>query len=225
MRLKLREKKIIMNSNKSYSQISNLLKVKYGIKVSKSLISYYKRSRDRISNIKFENLTNSELEWLFGLFLADGCKFKEKSYSYVIKIALNKNSDAKIFEKLADILKKLNVNFTKSFQGNCLIIKIFSKRLFEKLPQRGAFYKPKNSLAFLGGLIDGDGCKIYNSAILVQSKNRKIMNYLSQKFNLRKNSKMVKTNFGKFRRVEFYIPVVICDILRNKKFSEKLSQA
>jgi len=223
MKIYIKTKKFILDSRLSYSKLIQILIQKYGIKVSKSSISYYKRTQKRLKEPRSQSIRENEFEWLKGLFLADGCKFKGKNYEYVIKFALDQRRDIKIINKLTGIFDKLQVHCTRSSQGKASIFRVFNKTLFNNLPESNIFYKPKNNLAFLSGLIDGDGCKHGRGAILVQSKNKVTMNYLVKELNITKYSKFVQTNFGRFRIIQYYIPKSICSTITKENLSEKLS--
>jgi len=214
--------KFIKNSNLSYKNIQDEIKRKFGIKTSKSLLSYYKGNKNRLIKINFNKLTDEETDWLNGIFLADGCKYKDRKYSYVIKFALDLYKDLKIVNKLCYIFKKLGCKYAFSIQKNSLIIKTYSKELFKKLPIKNIFFKPQNQKAFLGGLIDGDGCKKGNAAILVQYNNVKTMEYLSKNLNLKQRVFPVLTNFGPSIRREYYIPKCTCDLIKKRGLSIKL---
>ena len=216
-------KTLIRKSNLSYSQIIQLLIQNYGIKISKSTVSYYKRSQKRLKEVRFQNIKENEVEWLKGLFLADGCKFIEKNYSYVVKIALDRYRDGKIIGKLARIFERLHIHYNKNYQGNAIIFRVLNKTLFANLPETNALYESRDNLAFLAGLIDGDGCKHGTGAILVQAKNEAMMNCLVRELNITKHSKVVQTNFGRFKRTQYYIPKKICSLIRSENLSEKLS--
>ena len=214
--------KFIRKSNLSYTKIQKEVKKNFGIVISKSLLSYYKRTKDRLKIIDFKNASIEEIYWLNGIFLADGCKYKNRNYLYTIKFALDNEKDQKIVKKLCYILKKLGSKYSFSYQKNSIIIKTYSKSLFDRLPNKERLFIPKNELAFLSGLIDGDGCKKGNAAVLVQYKNCQTMNYLSKFFKLTKKSFPVLTNFGLSRRRQYYINKRTCDLIRKGNLSIKL---
>lgn len=222
MKVNLEIKNLIKNSKSSYTSIISNINKKFKIELSKSTISYYKRSRDRITNIHLENVEEKDLEWLKGLFIADGCKFVERRYAYTIKLALDKNKDKSILNKLKEILKGLGCKFSIKTEGNIFVIRLFSKTLFNILPNKNKPYIPREPLSFLAGLIDGDGCKKGNSAILVQYRNISMLRYLSNLFGLKVTVTRVKTNYGKSIRRQYYIPRYVCDLIRDMKLSEKL---
>lgn len=169
----------IKGSSKSYSELIKDIHLKFGIEVGKSLISYYKRSGPRIKPIRIAELQDWELDWLFGLYFADGSKFLEKRprYLYTIKFALDLERDKDILERLIEILKNIGVKPTLSTYKGCLIVRMFSKELYSILPLKSEFYKPKDIFAFTSGLIDGDGSAKKSGAIIVQKRQRILMKY------------------------------------------------
>jgi len=223
MRLPKSSLKFIKNSNSSYTTIQKKLKKKFGVEISKSLLSYYKRKKSRLIKLNFNKLTTEETDWLNGIFIADGCKYKTKSYDYTIKFALDNMKDKEIANKLCYIFEKLGCKYSFYNQKNALIIKTYSKQFFEKLPTKNILFKPKNEEALLAGLIDGDGCKQGNSAVLVQYNNIETMKYLSKILNFKQKIFPVSTNFGLSIRRQYYIPKHICDSLKNKELSIKLN--
>ena len=60
--------------------------------------------------IKIDNITRNEEDWLIGLFLADGSKYKNVR-TYSVSFYLNSIKDLKILEKLKSILKKIGVKY------------------------------------------------------------------------------------------------------------------
>lgn len=71
-------------------------------------------------------LSELELDWLFGLYFADGSKFLEKgsSYSYTIKFALDYERDKDITERLIRILEKWTkayfINLQRLSNNTCI---------------------------------------------------------------------------------------------------------
>jgi len=208
-------KYFIKNSELSYRKILTDIDNKFRVKLSKSTISYYKRSKNRLVNLHLDETDQKDIDWLNGFFTADGCKFIERKYSYVIKFALDSKSDKDILEKLVRILNQLGCKFLVISQGNMIIVRLFSKVLFEVLPTKNKQFIPKDAHSFLAGLIDGDGCKKGNSAILVQYKNIAIMKYLSKHFGFKGNMSRVKTPYGNSLRRQYYIPKDVCDSIRH----------
>lgn len=221
MRLSSEIKKIIKNSDLSYRGIIKYVDNRFKVKVSKSTISYYRRSKDRLNNLNTDNLDQKDLDWLNGFFVADGCKYIERKYEYVVKFALDKKTDKKTLRKLSGILEKLGCRFSIRNETNITIVRIYSKKLFNILPVKNTSFIPENPSSFLAGLIDGDGYKKKNSAVLVQYGNLDMMNHLSKLFGLRRSEFAVITNYGQSIRRQYYIPKHVCDSIR--KQSTKLN--
>ena len=117
MRFKPEVVNFIKNSEKSYSQIIKDLKEIYNIKAAKSSISYYKKKKSRIISINFNKIYKWAIEWLIGLYYADGCKFLDKDYKYTIKFKLDSKKDIEIAHRLINIIKKLGLNPIISYEN------------------------------------------------------------------------------------------------------------
>jgi len=214
----------IKNTSKSYSQLIKDVDRKFNTKIGKSLISYYKRKKPRIVPVYFENSEKWELEWLKGLYFADGCKFKESFRHYTIKFALDSKRDQDITRRLVNILKKMGLHLMFFNLKNVLIIKIRSKVLYNFLPNKKKIYYPKNFYAFISGLIDGDGCTTKNAVIISQHRHKKLMNYLTSKLGLHYHNYKTKIRFGVNHKITYYVPVKICKKLIKSKFCVKLNR-
>jgi len=204
----------IKYTNKSYRQLILVVDKKFQIKIGKSLISYYKRNKPRIIPVNFNNVKIWELEWLKGLYFADGCKFKESFRHYTIKFALDSKRDQDITRRLINILGKIGVNLIFLHQKNALIIKIRSKLLYDFLPNKKKIYYPKNLYAFVSGLIDGDGNVCKNKVIICQNKHRKLMDYLIKKLGFNYHKYKTKSKFiVNYYKTIYYIPIKLCCII------------
>lgn len=109
--------------------------------------------------IKISKINKNEKDWLIGLFLADGTKYKDLR-TYRVTFYLNSLKDYKILEKLELILKKLDVNYNIQIQErNVLQIRIACKNFFNLMPKKNEIYKVRsnNPDAFIAGFLDGDG--------------------------------------------------------------------
>lgn len=141
------------------------LKEKFGVEVPKSTISYYKRRKPRTTHLNFDSITCEELDWLQGLFSADGNKYiSQNKYEkhYIVNISLSQKHDALIGEKCINILKAIEVKPIIITENKCLRIKVSSKQLFYALNKH-----PSENLtpAYIAGAIDGDGWVDHNVAI------------------------------------------------------------
>lgn len=176
---------LIKSSDKSYSKILKELDHKFGIKTYKSVISYYKRSRPRIKPIDLSTVSEWELEWLFGLYFADGCKFIDK-HCYIIKFSLDYIRDKDIAERVIELLKRVGLHPLLSRDKGSLVIRVCSKILYSIFPSKSEVYKPKDIFAFLSGLIDGDGYAIRSQAYISQDSHEDLMSYLTDELKLTK---------------------------------------
>lgn len=108
--------------------------------------------------MSLDGITTEDWNWFQGLFSADGNKTISKDKygkHYIVRISLDKAHDSLIAEKCVRIVKLTDLVPTMLFAGNCLIIKISSKLLFNALNK-----KPNKSHvtpAYVAGVIDGDG--------------------------------------------------------------------
>jgi len=215
---------IKLPSDTSYSGLSRDIFRKFGIFVGKSTISYYKRSNPRIKPVDFSTIQKWELEWLFGLYFADGSKFFERGhYGYTIKFALDCERDKDIAERVIKILQKLGLKPTISIDRKVLVIRVFSKELYSVFPPKSEFYKPKDIFAFVAGLIDGDGWtrKTYSYAYIGQDSHEDVMSYLMEKLKLSKYE-WKGVRWGELRRIVYYVPVSIGKTLIEKNYCVKL---
>lgn len=208
----------------SYSKLIRDAKITFGIKIGKSLVSYYKRTKPRIKSIDLTTVSQRELEWLLGLYYADGSKFFEKSsYSYTIKFALDHKRDKDIAERVKEILQKLGLKPTSSIYKGCLMMRVFSKELYSIFPSKSEFYKPKDISAFVSGLIDGDGCARRYSAEIAQTKQEQLMKYLMEKLKFSRYVHKVTIVRGKPTTwVTYYVPSKVCKFLRDQGYCIKL---
>lgn len=154
----------VKTADASYSKIIAHVEQQYGRKISKGLVSYYRSKRGgRIKPFYKENVGQAEWDWLVGLYYADGCKFKSRG-QYIVVFTLSKN-EQEILNKLITILLKVGLNSGKYFlKDNTICVRVFSKRFYLALPDKEKSYLPQCPLAYLAGLMDGDGyIKKYDS--------------------------------------------------------------
>jgi hypothetical protein len=111
--------------------------------------------------IDFDKLTNSDWDWLVGLYFADGSKVKEKQRQYRVYFYLSPKKDTFTLKKLLKIFKTLELKPMVKIQQSIrtLIVRITSKELFAKIPAKkeSQTYFPKNIDSFIAGFLDGDG--------------------------------------------------------------------
>lgn len=142
----------------SYSKIIREVKQRWGIEPSESTISYYRRGGvPRIRSINPARLKAWEWDWLIGLYYADGTKYTDAGYHYIIKFSLQLD-EKEIVRRLVSFLHRLG--YVKAWvkkEGGCTRVLVCSKKLYELLPSKDNPYEPKDELAFLAGLVDGDG--------------------------------------------------------------------
>ena len=216
--------KFIKNYGRSYSTLSREMETQFGIKLSKSLISYYKGSKPRIKPIDIMKLSEWELEWLFGLYFADGSKFKEKSYCYTIKFDLDKKRDTDIGERLVELLTRIGLKPTMSFDRNVLVVRVFSKNLYNIFPDKVDSYQPRNILAFASGMIDGDGAvnERRTGAYIVQTYFENLMSYLTKNLGLTRYEQRGSNAGWTGIKITYYVPKSVCEVLKDKKYCVKL---
>ena len=142
----------------SYSEIIREVKRRWGIEPSKSTLSYYRRSGvSRTRSINPARLKDWEWDWLVGLYYADGTRYRDINYHYTIKFSLQLNEE-EIVKRLVNLLNRLgNIKAWTRREEGCIRVLACSKQLYEFLPSKDESYEPKDELAFLAGLIDGDG--------------------------------------------------------------------
>ncbi len=213
-------------SGTSYSRLIKDISRIFGVYVGKSTISYYKRSRSRIKSIDVSTVQKWELEWLFGLYFADGSKFfDQKRYDYTIKFSLDSQRDTDIADRATKMLQRIGLEPTLSIYKRVLSIRVFSKELYKIFPTKSEIYIPKDIFAFVAGLIDGDG-SVYKGemrACIVQKKHPELMQYLMGKLKLRRyEQKCFLAGWGEGTKVTYYVPSWICKILFGKNYCVKL---
>lgn len=223
-RLPLHVIEFIKREDKKYSELIRNVWEKFGLQIGKSTVSYYKRSKPRTKDIDFSLVSQWEMEWLLGLYFADGSKFFEKQhYDYTIKLALDYKRDKDIVERVVKILQKMGLTPTISRQKGALIIRVFSKNLYGSFPSKTEFYKPKNILAFVSGLIDGDGCAAkWLGAFIVQYNHASLMSYLMKHLELSRYEQE-GIRWGRKRKIiTYYVPSKICKALIKEGYCIKL---
>lgn len=223
MRLQKDVIEFIKNENENYSNLAKHAYEKFGVKLGKSLISYYKRHKPRLKLIDFSKIPEWKSEWLFGLYYADGCKFIDKG-AYTIKFYLDNKRDQDIVKRTFRILRMLGLSPYLFVERGKLVIRVYSKELYKFLPVKSESYKPKDTLAFLSGLIDGDGSARRNHAYISQTYHEDLMNDLTEKLNLSKNIHYRTGWGGKGERKEiiYYVPDRIGKVLIEKNYCIKL---
>ncbi len=160
----------IKTVNLSYSEIITHVEKQWGRKISNGLVSYYRGKRvGRIKPFHKENVGQAEWDWLVGLYSADGCKFKDRG-EYMAVFALSKN-EQEILKKLLVILSKtcLKARVCLS-KDNTFYVKVSSKQFYLALPSKNEPYSPQFPLAYLAGLMDGDGYMQKGRWIFSQAK-------------------------------------------------------
>ena len=126
----------IKTADASYSKIITQVEKRYGRKISKGLVSYYRGKREgRTKSFHKENAEQTEWDWLIGLYYSDGCKFKSRG-KYIVVFALSKNEQM-IFNKLLAILSKISLKTSVYFSmDNTIFAKVFSKQFYLALPNK-----------------------------------------------------------------------------------------
>jgi intein/homing endonuclease len=147
-----------LQTSGSYKVIRERVEMRWGRRVSKGTLSYYRGARSgRSRRARFDAVSPADWDWLVGLYYADGCKFKDK-WKHVIVFSLSKSDELAIV-KLLKILRTLELRpsiLTKPEYG-ALNIRIYNKDLFIAIPNKKDTFHPSNPLAFVAGLFDGDG--------------------------------------------------------------------
>ncbi len=162
--------KYIKTADTSYSKIIAHVEKQCGRKISKGLVSYYRGKREgRIKPFYKENVGQAEWDWLVGLYYADGCRFKSRG-EYIVVFALSKY-EQKIRNKLLAILSEMGLKASVYIsKDNTVFVKTFSKRFYLALPNKKEPYLPQLPLAYLAGLMDGDGYMKKGRWIFSQAK-------------------------------------------------------
>ncbi len=151
-------RKLILQASGSYKLIRERVEMRWGRRISKGTLSYYRGTRSgRSQKARFEAVSPADWDCLVGLYCADGSKFKDK-WKHVIVFSLSK-SDKFAIAKLLKTLRTLELSpsvLTKPGYG-ALNIRIYNKDLFTAIPSKRDVYYPIVPLAFVTGLFDGDG--------------------------------------------------------------------
>jgi hypothetical protein len=146
----------IKTADASYSKIITCVRNKYSRKISKGLVSYYRGERKgRIKSFHKENVSQAEWDWLVGLYYADGSRFMDR-HEYMIAFALSTH-EREILDKLLDILLRMKLKPRTWTNNNLALVRVSSKLFYSSLPNRRDLYQPRHPLAYLAGLMDGDG--------------------------------------------------------------------
>lgn len=111
--------------------------------------------------LDFSRIDSDDWDWMVGLFLADGSKYKEKQRQYRVYFYLSPKCDIPIAKHLINILENIGLNpdINLKHSINTLAIRVTTKELFNKLPNKTKEknFFPKNKDAFIAGFLDGDG--------------------------------------------------------------------
>ena len=86
--------------------------------------------------MRFENLSEEEKGYLFGLFEGDGYKYYDKkNRHYQVEFYLNSLRDIKIIKMLTILLKRIDINpnIYQDKRYNCKRIRVYSEELFKVL--------------------------------------------------------------------------------------------
>ncbi|MBU3897193.1 MAG: hypothetical protein KJ697_04680 [Nanoarchaeota archaeon] len=137
-----------------------------------------------IKKINVNAITKIELDWLIGLFYADGSKYIDKR-TYRTVFYLNPKKDMEVIDKVKNILTKMNVRFHTRISKGAMEIKATCKNFFLLMPMKQIKYFPSNADAFIAGFLDGDGYVSGNtigfSQTIVKWIGPYIFKYLKQK--------------------------------------------
>ena len=122
-------------------------------------------------NDKFFSVWNSEMAYILGLLMTDGCLSRAKKGSYRISLCLN---DRELLEKVAKVIGSNHAIASSKHQKGLFIFIFGRRRLVEDLMILGM--KPRKSLNlrfpevpkeylrdFIRGVFDGDGCVFYRN--------------------------------------------------------------
>ena len=193
-----------------------------GVEMSKSVISYYRRKGTRVKKMDLSAIEPWEWDWLIGFYYSDGCKFVENRVHYgkryTIQFGSNACTEDKITQRVEKLLHRLGLRVRNTVEErNRRIIRTYSKRLFEALPKKDTNYIPNNELAFLAGLMDGDG-SVKKQWVFMQAKYPQLMDDVREICERRGLSYSFREHNREGRRTEFYIGFP-------KKTVEELSQS
>jgi len=189
----------------SYRKIQEKVSKRWGIKIAKSTVSYYKHQRPRIKPINLETILEEDWHWLQGLFSADGSKtISQDKYGkhYIVKISLSKKYDLPMARKCMQVLKAMGLSPTMITEGNCLRVKASSKSLFSALSKKPP--KERLSAAYVAGAIDGDGWIDHHALQFGQSMIPKLFDGITDFFNRRGIPVATWSSEKSYRRM--YIP-------------------
>lgn len=131
--------------------------------------------------ILFDNLSEKEKGYLFGLFEGDGYKiYNKKSRHYQVEFYFNSEKDVEIIEKVVVLLKKIRTapSLYKDKRFKCMRIRVYSKNLFEVMGKNISFRNKTNDfkLGFVSGIIDSEGyVNVSKFMIMVVSTNRSVL--------------------------------------------------
>lgn len=160
-------KKFILYTNASYPTIVRKIEEKFGQKISKSTVSYYRGKRcGRIKRLNFSKLNNVEFAYLAGLFFADGCAYSKRSGEYSIAFSFSSQNDGDIIKYAVNRLTEINARPSMRVNSGETQIRVFSKEFYHAIScfRQSDFVRSflcehtlVEKLAFAGGLVDGDG--------------------------------------------------------------------
>jgi len=162
---------LIKSQKSSYKKTQDDVEKLWKIRVPKSTISYYRHQQARTKIIDLEAVPKEDWDWFQGLFSADGNKTLNQGKfgkHYIIRISLNRKDDSSIAKKCMHILRAIGPKPMIVAQGNCLQVRVSSKRLYFALDKK----PPENGVspAFVAGAIDGDGAVDHHAIQFGQSR-------------------------------------------------------
>jgi len=131
--------------------------------------------------ICFNNLSEKEKGYLFGLFEGDGYKvYDKRSRHYQVEFYFNSVKDTGIIESVVCLLKRIKAkpSLYKDKRFNCMRVRVYSKELFGILG-RGVSFDGENDdfkLGFVSGMIDSEGyVNVLKFMIMVVSTNLNVL--------------------------------------------------
>jgi len=112
--------------------------------------------------VQFDNLSEKEKGYLFGLFEGDGYKIYDKrSRHYQVEFYFNSVKDVEIINRVVDLLRRIEArpSLYKDKRFNCIRIRVYSKGLFGILGRDVSFDGKSDDfkLGFVSGIIDSEG--------------------------------------------------------------------
>lgn len=165
-RLTAEIKEFILTAHRSYSAIIEDIQERFNRKIAKSTVSYYRGKREgRVKRLDLQELERFELAYLAGLLLADGCAYS-RAGNYEVIFSLSAKKDKNIISYVTQLLELIKAGPRIKVVHGEARVRVCSKELYNllsKFLKREYTHSFLNSsdvmekLAFVGGLIDGDG--------------------------------------------------------------------